>query len=346
MKIRPVLKGLANLVVKPNRLFGRPIHAVVEPSNLCNLHCRMCVRDRLKEIRRLLTPRDFEKILDQMDLQALTFSGYGEPLLNSRLEEMIRMAKNRQVLVNTTTNGLLLVDRIESLLSSGIDLISVSLDAANPETYRELRNTDGFEQVIRAVKELDRARQQTVSRCKIRLSFVLNERSVNEVPGFLKLSKSLGADCVLFQMLEPVSADVASGLIGGLTVEHFERKLRDGLETARRLSMSTNLAVLLKNIAVTWRTKYCGETNPISCKMVWFSVYVTSAGQVRPCCFFQTAVSSFGNILEEDLSSILGRKEFVEFRRKLKQGRKVHEICRRCVPIQYSDLFLSLGDRF
>jgi len=79
---------------------------------------------------------DFEKLIqDASDFpdpfKVLRLYKDGEPLVNKRLPEMIRLAKESQLfqMVDTTTNGALLThEKSEALISAGIDLINISID--------------------------------------------------------------------------------------------------------------------------------------------------------------------------------------------------------------------------
>src|SRR3989339_1872213 len=103
--------ALANLVFKPRIPWGSPIHIQLEPCNFCNLRCTFCSWYRADAERRCLRMDEFMIILDACRPQYITFSGYGEPLLNPELADMIREARRRGTVLNTTTNGVLLSEQ-------------------------------------------------------------------------------------------------------------------------------------------------------------------------------------------------------------------------------------------
>jgi sulfatase maturation enzyme AslB (radical SAM superfamily) len=103
-----------------------PSVAIITSVNRCNLSCPFCalgVSGAPKDwIDYELTPKQFTKILELKILKKLIvicFSG-GEPLLNKDLPELMSMARKKGHLIGMISNGLLLEDRIEELVHSGL----------------------------------------------------------------------------------------------------------------------------------------------------------------------------------------------------------------------------------
>ncbi len=84
-------------------------------------------------------------------LEAVCFSG-GEPLLHEDIEDLIRVVRERSLLVKLDTNGSF-PDRLEALLGLGL-LDRVALDVKAPlERYREVtRSTVDLEKIVRSVE--------------------------------------------------------------------------------------------------------------------------------------------------------------------------------------------------
>lgn len=82
-------------------------------------------------------------------LEAICFTG-GEPLLHEGLEELIRVVRERGLLVKVDTNGSF-PDRLEALLALGL-LDWVALDVKAPlERYREVTRSDiDVEKIVRS----------------------------------------------------------------------------------------------------------------------------------------------------------------------------------------------------
>ena len=92
-----------------------------------------------------------------MGMDAVRFTG-GEPLLRKELPEMIHHAKHVVGIpdVAVTTNASLLKRRLPDLLAAGLDRVNISLDAVDPEVFREATKGGDIKQVwagIEAVSE-------------------------------------------------------------------------------------------------------------------------------------------------------------------------------------------------
>jgi MoaA/NifB/PqqE/SkfB family radical SAM enzyme len=118
-----------------------PLSVFVDPSSLCNLECEYCPTGRAvsrADQRRSRGKMEFDlfrKIIDDLarfpyPLQRLHLYKDGEPLLNVRLAEMVKAAKQRNIAssVELTTNGLCLTrERAQALIRAGLDRIRISV---------------------------------------------------------------------------------------------------------------------------------------------------------------------------------------------------------------------------
>jgi len=86
-------------------------------------------------------------------LEAICFTG-GEPLLHEDIEDLIRVVRERGLLVKLDTNGSF-PDRLEALLALGL-LDRVAMDVKAPlERYREVtRSTIDVEKIVRSADVL------------------------------------------------------------------------------------------------------------------------------------------------------------------------------------------------
>jgi MoaA/NifB/PqqE/SkfB family radical SAM enzyme len=85
----------------------------------------------------------YEKIIKQLaefpkGIKRIVFSGLGEPLMNPRLPEMVKIAVDAQIAdrVEVITNGVLLTPEMsDKLIEAGITNINVSIQGINTEQY-------------------------------------------------------------------------------------------------------------------------------------------------------------------------------------------------------------------
>ena len=102
----------------------------LEISNLCNLRCRFCPGTRRP--KRAMTPEEFAGLMPRLRPWAdyLYFHLMGEPLCHPHLAEFLQIAGDHGFKVILTTNGTLLPDRQELLLSSpALHKVNISLHA-------------------------------------------------------------------------------------------------------------------------------------------------------------------------------------------------------------------------
>lgn len=101
----------------------------------------------------------FKKFIDDasiMDDTKISFCGVGEPLLHPGLVEMLGYAKQKGIYgTHLETNAILLDEELcGRLLDSGLDVISVPIDAFGEKTYRETHGVDAYNTVVRNVETL------------------------------------------------------------------------------------------------------------------------------------------------------------------------------------------------
>ena len=122
-------------------------------SGICNMRCRYCLHSLPRDaaprkgiIPSQLSWEDFLRVAEDMKrfpkpVQAADFCGIGEPLTHPRLPDMIEYLKKNQIVsaVELSTNGLLLTEEMaRRLIDAGVDLLSVSIQGVNRETYESV----------------------------------------------------------------------------------------------------------------------------------------------------------------------------------------------------------------
>ena len=129
-----------------------PPVVIVEETNRCNLRCQMCPRPSMNRPVGDMDFGLFQRIADECahnKVEVLALHLFGEPLLHSKLPEMVRYAKAVGVgNVHLSTNATELKGKLaEELLDSELDSMIISFDGASPQTYNKLRQGAHFEEV-------------------------------------------------------------------------------------------------------------------------------------------------------------------------------------------------------
>ncbi len=131
---------------------GRPLGDLrVSVTDRCNFRCRYCMpRERFGKDHAFL-PRaellSFEEVTRVVGvltgvLRKVRLTG-GEPLLRKDLAALVAMlARDSQLQVALTTNGVLLPQFAQPLAEAGLTRLTVSLDALDPDVFRAVTDAD------------------------------------------------------------------------------------------------------------------------------------------------------------------------------------------------------------
>jgi len=125
----------------------------------------------------------------------------GEPLLNDDCFDIINYAKQLQMKVVLTTNGTLINESVaRKLIDSGLDIITISLDGARPETHDKIRGQSGaFEKIMFGIKYLNDFKKgpQPV---KV-LILTISDYNLDELEDYFSLARSLSVDALYLTSL-------------------------------------------------------------------------------------------------------------------------------------------------
>ncbi len=140
---------LANVLDLPLRdLRGRELRDLrISVTDRCNFRCQYCMpKDRFGPCYRFLERAellDFEEIvriarcLVAVGVRKIRLTG-GEPLLRRGVAELVGQLDALGVELALTTNGSRLADLAPALRQAGLDRVTVSLDALDPERFRKI----------------------------------------------------------------------------------------------------------------------------------------------------------------------------------------------------------------
>jgi len=116
---------------------------------------------------------------------------------------MIQYLKKRKAFVFFNSNGILLDKRCQNqLIDTGLDELRISLDAASPEGYKTIRDSDKFNLIISNVQAFSkRIKSLHVSHPKLSLWYLGTRDNISELPSFVRLADGLGITEVYLQRL-------------------------------------------------------------------------------------------------------------------------------------------------
>ena len=303
---------------RPYRLFQ------VEPSLACNLDCVMCPWREMRPDMAVMSWDVFSRIAENFhQTKGVDFTGGGEPTLNPRLMDMIRVAKQAGCEVGFSTNGTLVdAAMAEGLLSLQMDWISFSVDGATAETYESIRQGSDFDRVIGNIAGLQRLKAARGSTSPtMMMVLVMMPENYQQLPAYIELAHSLGVDHVIAKNLDVIlkQEDDSRRLFYHAETDQvvdLEPIFAEAQKQARRLGVNLRLYSLQpQELAVC-------DHNPLH------SLFFNWAGYVSPCITLSYAehrifdgrphivpCQRFGQIQAETLEQIWQKIEYQEFRR-------------------------------
>ncbi|MBF0426213.1 MAG: radical SAM protein [Magnetococcales bacterium] len=234
--------------------------------------------------RRRLTPTEYAAIAQQaMDLGAVNFSFQGgEPTLYPELPEYIRAVRPERNVVSVTTNGTLLDrEKILALRSLGVDILTISLDSADPAIHDAFRGVKGtFD------KTLNTIRTALELGLRVTVGAVVTPTSLRTPELQRLIDLVTGMEVILFLALAAPVGEWQENEAIFFTAD--DRAFLDAL-TARNSLVRTDFEANFVHYG-------CGAVKEI--------LYITPFGDVLPCPFLHTAL---GNLFEEPLQAIRDR---------------------------------------
>ncbi|MFG0283070.1 MAG: 6-hydroxymethylpterin diphosphokinase MptE-like protein [Phycisphaerales bacterium JB039] len=107
-----------------------------------------------------LAARIIEQLAELSPAGAVTFAGAGDPLQSPALLDAVAVAKGCGLAAHVRTDLLCSPERLDALLASGADIISVDLLATDAATYRRLQGIDAYGRVLENIERLLEARSR------------------------------------------------------------------------------------------------------------------------------------------------------------------------------------------
>jgi radical SAM protein with 4Fe4S-binding SPASM domain len=319
-----------------------PRNLYLEVTNRCNLKCKACIIYKGSwEPPRDITMDELVRITGQLpDLERITLHGIGEPLMNPDLPAMIRHLKDRHVSVMFNSNGILLDEnRQDDLIAAGLDELRISLDAASPQVYKEMRNSNQFDRIIKNLRSfVDRIRNHPQRRLKLSLWYLGTRENIAGLPDFIRLAASIGVKEVYLQRLVYFQDDDGYGTATPkktlMDSDGRSRKLLShSQELAKQLDIQFNASGMTTPFESV-RTDPAGPSSWKKCFRPNTLMYITANGNVLPCCISPFSTSDYpsiilGNVFETPLEEIWLGSRYHQFR-KTHQTDTPPKCCRGC----------------
>jgi len=315
-----VLSFVLSRIIRRPVVWGLPPAISVEPTNRCNLKCPECPSGTGKLTRPigLLSLDDFKDFVDQVCKKSFYLQLFfqGEPYINKNLSEMTRYARQKNMYVAVSTNGLLLKGKnVDEMLKNPPDKLIFSVDGLDQQTYEIYRQGGRLSEVKENLSEIiKKKRELNLKKPYIELQFIVMKQNEHQIDDVINFGRNEGCDKVVLKTMQVGSYENALMFLP--ENQKFSRySVADG---------ELKIKSRLKN----------------HCFALWRLSVVTWDGKVVPCCFDKDAKYEAGSLSENKFEDIWKGIKYNNFRQAVLNSRKNIDICRNCTE----GLKINIGD--
>lgn len=319
---------------KKTILESRPMVLGVTLTHRCNIKCKMCeVRKRPWDIPESIA-REIIELFPY--LKHIYWQG-GEPFLSQYFEELFEKACEypdlSQVIV---TNGLLINKKwAERLVMANVDII-YSIDGATKQTYENIRDGAGFEDLIKSInivneyKNKYRHKKDISTQMSTTMQVVIMRSNYREIQEIVDFAQRYKFDCLNMIPIRYtygrenifLNRDLeALNYIEKVMPDLLQRSAEAGLKFFNQLPRIDNSEPCLKEpknqkkeINYSGQDSTSNKTNQILCYWPWKSLYILRDGKVKPYGFCEEHI---GDINQDSLRNIWNSKTMQTYRQKL-----------------------------
>ena len=273
----------------------------IEITNICNMDCSFCKKTNRNP--QSMTIEEFEKIILKIKpyTNIVALHVKGEPLIHKNLKEILEICEKYDILVNLTTNGSLILEKIDILRKSkALRQLNISLHSMNKNKCENKKSNEKYIQdIFEAIQILDNENKPYIS---YRL-WNLKQLSQNE------------ENIYILKFLEK-----AYGLNGLIE----KAKQNEYIELSEKIFLNQDIEFSWPDVS---KKEIQGKG---TCLGLRNQIAILCNGDVVPCCLDQDGDIKLGNIFEEELENILNSKKSLETIKGFEENRKIHKLCKTC----------------
>ena len=174
----------------------------IEPASVCNFRCVFCYQidetfnKKKSGFMGTMTFDLFKQIIDQIEgeIGFITMASRGEPLLAKDLPKMLDYINGKFLTVKINTNASMLNEKIiHNILSSGVNTVVFSADAAEENLYSRLRVNGSLNKTLKNIELFSKIKGKQYSDTKLitRVSGVMYDRKNQDLDSMVQLWGSL-----------------------------------------------------------------------------------------------------------------------------------------------------------
>ena len=265
----------------------------IEITNKCNLNCSFCSIDNRS--KKEMSLEEFEFVLKKID----KYTNYiylhvkGEPLIHSKLNQILHLCKKYNKQVNITTNGSLLhIKTIDIIKSNAVRQINIS--------FQSLLNDKYLLDILTSSK------------------YILENSDIQLVFRFWALKDN---------KFTPLEQKIIDKIIDFFNLSNT---LLSKIQNEKNVKLMDRL-YLNKEDIFEWPSLDSVYYNDFGhCYGLKTHIGILSDGTVVPCCLDSRGVVNLGNVFVDDMEDILNSKKSQDIITCFNNNKACEELCKHC----------------
>lgn len=264
----------------------------VEVTTHCNASCSYCPHTALKDgwVNRHMPLDLFQQLLPFLNTTKLVFlQGWGEPLLNPALFDMIRLSKRQGNLTGFTTNGMLLTEATaRKIVDMELDILGVSIAGTRAETHNKIRQGTDLDKIIHNFERLQKLKDEKGGDFpEVHLAYLVLKDNFDELREIAPLARRMGANDVVVSNLS-LLVDPGSSRAPVFTDTEKGDIYRIGFEQIKKEAEANGIRFSYNGPGLNPLSPKCGENVSRSC-------VISVGGEVVPCVMTDPVLSQNNN---------------------------------------------------
>lgn len=266
----------------------------IEITNICNLKCKFCPDTKRK--KQYISTEDFEEIISKIHkyTNLVCLHVKGEPLLHSKLDEILKILEKYNLKANITTNGTLIKEKLEVIKNSkAVRQVNFSIHSI---TQNENFNEQYLNNIFECVSQLN----------NLIISYRLwNLQSIKE-------------------------SDINANIIKSIEDYYNVENLQEYLMENDFFKLKENIFIN-QDVEFSWPD--LNKESIIEkgrCLALKEQIAILVDGSVVPCCLDNDGDILLGNILEETMEDILNKPKTITIKKNFGDGIITCNLCKTC----------------
>jgi len=322
-------KNKCEMKIREEVLKSKPQRFVFEMTNACNLNCVMCGRNA-KHFRPTFFSIDWLEKLEAVadKVEEVTLMGWGEPTMHPQFVEFLKWAECLGLRKYFCTNGMKLGELLPAIFENKVDIIAVSIDAADSKQNREIRRGADSDIILNSLRKIvDEKKKINSPWPYINFVTTLMKKNIYELPKIVRLAATIGLDEV-----KSVFLTVFDDSMAGESLYDSMDKVREVFEEASRIANDTGVKLKIPHLH---GEDPAGDAYHKPCYTAWRDFFLGSDGYVRPC--MSTPLKFFHIDDYKTFDEMWNSKEIIGFRKSVNVDPAMDVSCKRCYQSSFAN---------